>query len=307
MRHIPDKYVKSDLFYRSYNEGPFINFMGAGFLKKDGIKVDFPYKHYHHFALVYVLRGRGIYKDNNLKEHVIQPGTVFLRSTHQAHSLVIDPSSKWLECFIALKFTKQDSWENESITEQADNSWLRGLTTLPDLTPEILGQLGVVDLNKPVIHPGVNLEFVDRFDRVIRNMKTATKHKIRLILMDALKLGSDMYGCIEQDKSSNYEETLVEKACQIIQKNLYNRTPLPELLTEVGISYSRIRALFKKIMGMSPGNYQIQRRIDKAYVLFSKGYSVQEVALELGYSDQFAFSAQFKKFTGTSPKDLKKG
>jgi AraC-like DNA-binding protein len=78
------------------------------------------------------------------------------------------------------------------------------------------------------------------------------------------------------------------------------------------LDYSRLEQLsgmtknymitqFKQEFGMSPGQFQIWLRIQKAQELaIQKGLSIGEIALEVGYSDVHTFGKMFKKKTGHS-------
>ncbi len=67
------------------------------------------------------------------------------------------------------------------------------------------------------------------------------------------------------------------------------------------MGYDRFRKTFREVVGLSPGEYRIRRRIQEASRLLRSGTPVGEVAHRLGYADQFAFSKQFKSRTATAP------
>ncbi len=67
-----------------------------------------------------------------------------------------------------------------------------------------------------------------------------------------------------------------------------------------------INALFKKELGMSPGECIKKERIFRAYALiYNEGCSVKEAAFRSGFNDPFYFSRVFKKITGINPRALK--
>jgi AraC-like DNA-binding protein len=77
---------------------------------------------------------------------------------------------------------------------------------------------------------------------------------------------------------------------------------LPELAAIAGMSVyqfdRRIRALFR----LSAGQFLVKTRIDAAcHMLAQSDKPVVHVAMDCGYSDQSAFSRQFKQTTGMSP------
>jgi len=70
----------------------------------------------------------------------------------------------------------------------------------------------------------------------------------------------------------------------------------------VGYSRFHFARLFKKTTGVSPWNYALQLKIDKAKeLLLSTGRSVKEVAGEVGFDDPNYFCRIFRKKTGVPP------
>ena len=74
------------------------------------------------------------------------------------------------------------------------------------------------------------------------------------------------------------------------------------LSARLGLGYERFRKVFRQRVGMSPGEYRIRRRIDRARALIAQHrLSNTQVAHALGYRDPFTFSKQFKQVVGVSP------
>lgn len=79
-----------------------------------------------------------------------------------------------------------------------------------------------------------------------------------------------------------------------------------KLADSLGLSVSHFRRMFKDTVGMSPQEYLIACRIKAAKTFLKKGgYSLREIALALGYYDEFHFSTAYKKATGISPQAQK--
>jgi AraC-like DNA-binding protein len=77
---------------------------------------------------------------------------------------------------------------------------------------------------------------------------------------------------------------------------------LPELAAMAGMSVyqldRRIRALFR----LSAGQYLVKVRIDAACAkLRDTAHAIAQIALDCGYSDQSAFSRQFRQTVGMPP------
>jgi AraC-like DNA-binding protein len=69
----------------------------------------------------------------------------------------------------------------------------------------------------------------------------------------------------------------------------------------VGASERTLGRLFERELGMSFGHWRQQVRLAHAAPLIARGMPLAQVAGELGYTSQSAFSAMFKKTFGSSP------
>jgi AraC-like DNA-binding protein/quercetin dioxygenase-like cupin family protein len=71
--------------------------------------------------------------------------------------------------------------------------------------------------------------------------------------------------------------------------------------TQVGASERTLARLFERDLGMRFGQWRQQVRLAHAAPMIARGMPMAQVASELGYASQSAFSAMFKKTFGNSP------
>jgi AraC-like DNA-binding protein len=76
---------------------------------------------------------------------------------------------------------------------------------------------------------------------------------------------------------------------------------LKEWAKRVGASERTLARLFEQDLGMSFGQWRQQMRLMHAATLVARGLPLSQVAADLGYASQSAFSAMFKKTFGQSP------
>ena len=98
---------------------------------------------------------------------------------------------------------------------------------------------------------------------------------------------------------------LVEQALQLMETGYPRRDfYVSELVRELHISEVYLRRLFKRETGVSPKQYLLQRRIQKAVSLLSTDYfTIADVAAQSGFNDPKHFSVVFKKIMGVSPSE----
>lgn len=103
------------------------------------------------------------------------------------------------------------------------------------------------------------------------------------------------------------ESVLIRQACRFLTETAAENCSLPDLAKSLGVGYERFRKIFNRHTGQAPGNYRIQRRIDKARELLIRNkLNSKEIAHQLGYADQFVFSKQFKQFVGEAPEEFRR-
>ena len=93
----------------------------------------------------------------------------------------------------------------------------------------------------------------------------------------------------------------LKNLCEHLLANPANNASLEQLARQTGASARTLSRLFDKELHMSFGSWRQQMRLARATPLIAKGLSLSQVAAELGYASQSAFSAMFKKTLGESP------
>ena len=93
-----------------------------------------------------------------------------------------------------------------------------------------------------------------------------------------------------------------EQAIYYISKNYSTELSVTEIADKIGITRSYLAKCFTETLGISPKQYIIKYRMEKAGDLLTQTtMNVSETARAVGYEDPFSFSKAFKKFHGVSP------
>ncbi|MEI7899957.1 MAG: AraC family transcriptional regulator [bacterium] len=93
----------------------------------------------------------------------------------------------------------------------------------------------------------------------------------------------------------------------LIDRRLTDSLSIDELARAAHLSRGYFMSRFKATFGLSPHQYQLLKRIEKARQrLVNTSDTISQISSDLGFSDAFHFSRLFKKMTGRSPRDYRK-
>ena len=185
------------------------------------------------------------------------------------------------------------------------------------IEPALLQQVGqdVVD--------GARIELIPRFmnepDSLIQAVFSTLKEELEFgkiggdLLIDSLKTTLAIHllrnYCITQPKSLSYSQGLsqstLQQVTEYIHEHLHQNLNLVELSAIAQRSPYHFLRLFKQRMGITPHQYILQRRIEKAkHLLQHSELSIAEIAVRTGFSDQSHLTRCFKRSFGITPKQL---
>lgn len=144
-----------------------------------------------------------------------------------------------------------------------------------------------------------------------------TRDVVRLYAEGSLRLEALMYYVVgrlqfqaelfihEQNRRDLPRE--LRHAMEIVEQHYARPLRLHEIAHEVGWSIPHLHDRFKEVLGISPHQALIRRRIQAAReLLASTNEPVKSVASQCGFPTAAAFCAQFKKMTDVSPKDYRR-
>lgn len=99
----------------------------------------------------------------------------------------------------------------------------------------------------------------------------------------------------------------IKRSINYMHQHLNASVSVSTMACQAGISQSHFFALFKQSTGLSPIDFFIRLRMERACELLeSTMLSVKEVATALGYDDPFYFSRVFKVVNSMPPRDYRR-
>lgn len=278
-RRLPATVFRNDRTFRRMVRGPGAGLIDCGFLLKPDGGGGYDHRVMADYVGVYVLRGRGVFTDWQDRTHRVAAGAFIQHPPHLPHGVRPTPDGRWAEFYFMLPASLWDA----------------------------LLDLGTVSLTRPVLQPGLDLPLVERFERLLQEVRHGTERDAGPILARVHELLATVYRLDGRTRGEDLPHAAaIDEARAQLTSNLDKDVSLQRLARQAGLSYERFRKLFRQRVGVSPGEYRIRRRIDQArHLMALEAMTSKQVAYALGYPDPFTFSKQFHKYVGMSPSEFR--
>lgn len=129
----------------------------------------------------------------------------------------------------------------------------------------------------------------------------ALRLQIASILIEAAKAG--------EARSIERDAGLVTSAIAHLEQHFGEALQMDAVAESIGCSRSRFYAAFRRETGMSPNDWLLRLRVEKAVRLLSRAGSpgVAEIAHATGFSSHAYFCQVIRKYTGRSPGEHRAG
>jgi AraC-like DNA-binding protein len=138
--------------------------------------------------------------------------------------------------------------------------------------------------------------WINNSEQVLQSLSLLITHKLIRSLLN-IEDG-------EEPVSGVYQ---IEKTQQYIHQNFGNKLTVSSLAQTANMSVSHFMRVFKRETGLSPMEYLIKVRIEKAKKLLSNSdRNITEISLSCGFGSTSHFSSCFLKQTGQTPTEYRK-
>jgi AraC-like DNA-binding protein len=231
------------------------------------------------YQINYITEGSGIL-ETATDQFAVSPGSVIILRPGMWHRYRPDTSTGWNEHYIG--------FDGEFCTR--------------------LFQEGFFAANRPVLYIGFQENILQLFFEIIQSVKEEKTGHQQVIAATTILMVSKILSVIRnQEFAGKSIERTIQKACLYFRENLNKNINIEKLAQELNVGYSYFRQMFRKYTGISPTQYHLSLRIQKARnLLVSTDQSFKEIAIDLGFESYFYFSRIFKDKTGQSPMEFRK-
>lgn len=144
---------------------------------------------------------------------------------------------------------------------------------------------------------------VNRMLQHASNQEGSMRGQIKLNELFYLILNGEE-SCLKH-KLLNAADMVYEQFFEVVYQNLFRDISVEELASLTNRSLTSFKKDFKRIFGMPPHRWIVERRLERAkMLLISTNKTVSEVGAECGFANISHFIKLFKRRYGTTPKAL---
>lgn len=232
------------------------------------------------YALVYLTRGSGRYQIRGHESQPCKAGDLLVVFPDLAHAYGPGPGEIWDEIYIVFEGAVFDVWRQCEFL-----SATRPILRLPDVrrTTESLQQI-------------LSAKGGGRPSRTLRAVCL-----IQMFLADAI--ARQRYS--RRDSWQTSWPPWAESAVVLMEADPC--ASLEAVASAVGLSYESFRKKFQSVTGLSPAAFQSRVSMDVARrLMYEKRLTNKEIAVRLGFCDEFHFSRRFSQITGQTTREFRR-
>ena len=237
-----------------------------------------------HYLLVYIQKGRGTYRINNIS-YQLQKDDSFLLFPNVPAYYEADNNDPWEYMWIGFYGNMAAKY-----LEYAD-----------------------ISIFSPIHHHEDSLIFGELFQKILQYPRHISiyneMHCLGLLHILFSELVRD---CLQSETSHvmngrSTKDDYIQKAIEYIHLSYTQKISISSIAEHIGLERSYFTKLFKENMGIAPYEFLLKYKIDKAQrLLIHTNLQIEHVAYSVGFPDPLYFSKVFRKYLGMSPSAFRK-
>lgn len=230
------------------------------------------------YCVAYVLSGTGRYTDVSGLTTDVTPGGLIVVLPDVPHWYGPPSGRTWNEMYVLFEGPVFDLWRRN----------------------------GPLDPAYPIRHLQPIDHWAEAFGRIIALPNRPTMPSLVDVCRLQLLLAEVLTAPLHHSKTGSEDEQWLAQATALLEADSCRETSLQHIAAELAMSYDGFRKRFRYLAGISPARYRSQRSIDRACELMVEGIlNDREIAVQLGYCNEFHFSHRFRELTGRSPRQFR--
>ncbi len=247
--------------------------------------------HRHDFYELYCLLSNGYIYHVEDNQYMLEPGTLILVRPGETHWPELEGPPKDIERIVL--------WLNPQF-----------ISSLSIFLPQTLGTLGDNLQDQHLIVPEaktyqviLNLLYSLLYEK--NRADADSQYLCHLILSQLLihisRVLSQRTRPLEKPES-RYEEIM--RVHEYINAHFREPLSVSDLALRFFMDKNTMTRQFRRIIGMTPGEYIRRKRLESAHTLIRQGYGVQHAGFVSGFSDYSAFYRAFHQLYGVAPSEF---
>lgn len=229
------------------------------------------------FQVVYISGGRGTFESALTRgSQAVEAGSLFILFPGVWHRYAPDPAVGWVE------------------------QWLecRGPAF------EAARASGALDPTQPI--RAASVDYLNLFNQVQAWAERGALEHQGVLSTLGLQLLALLLADPQRNRGSQ-NEALIQRAMLHILDNSHRALNMPQIARELKLGYTRFRELFQEHAQISPKQYQLKIRLERARELLrNTELPLKEIAVRLGFHTAFHFSHQFRAHHQLAPSAWRK-
>ena len=225
------------------------------------------------YQMVYIPAGRGTLEVDD-QRYPVEAGSLFLLFPDIHHAYHPDPATGWTELWVGFSGPQVDA----------------------------LLATGIISPARPLYRPGYQAKLVSSFQTIFEQVKLQPPLYQFRVCAEVMRLLAETLSLDRLSSQPTRSQEIVEQAKAFIEAHISTVFDLERLGAEVRLSLPQLNEIFKSYTGMTPYQYCIHAKINRAKEILASGEnSVKKISWQVGFDDPYYFSRLFKKKTGYSP------
>lgn len=263
-------------------------------LKKKSINPSRHHKHHPELEIGFIAEGNGTYIVDD-KSFDFKPGDVFFIRANEPHCIPSITSDEVIAFVIRINWYYMWNICADYIDAAKIHTMITAGIPINSYFPK---------------ESGVG-KIVEEIRGLFRDENESTRFEIKRRILNLLIIIADSVtdpSIAESVQKAPAHIGEIQNAVNYINKNLAKQITLDDIAHAASMSRSYVSSYFKLVTGVSPYDYLLTARVEKAIRLLKKTeLSVTEIAQKCGFGSLSSFNKTFKKSLGVTPREYRLG
>lgn len=232
------------------------------------------------YHLIYIPRGKGLFESRLGGKKNISEGSCFILFPGEWHRYRPDKKTGWEEYWIGLAGDRVEQF-------------------LP---------LETFHPRHPVLSIGLMPRLIDRYLELADIMRKAEAgYSLRIAALGLQIIAEIQHRTLAANRLRDQSHHTIQRAKHYLASRNKQTVDIRTMARDLHVGYSWLRHTFRKKTGMSPKQYHLQLRINRAgYLLLNTSWKVKDIAEDLGFENHYYFMRLFRQKCGCTPSEWRK-